>query len=101
MGAIGLIEISGLVASIEALDTMLKSANVTFLTYEKKLGGRLVTIIITGGVSDVEAAIRNGKERAEKVGKVVAYAVIPKPHEEVMKMVDLSASKLNINKLSM
>lgn len=94
MNAIGLIEVSGLVPAIEALDGMMKTASVEFLTYEKKLGGRLVTIIIRGGVSDVEEAVKNGKIRASLLGKVVASAIIPNPHSEVMRMVDLSAKKL-------
>lgn len=94
MGAIGLIEVSGLVAAIEGLDSMLKTANVEFLTYEKKLGGRLVTIIIRGTVSDVTEAIENAKVKASRLGRVVASAVIPNPHEEVMKMVKISAEKL-------
>ena len=50
--AIGLIEVSGSVAAIDALDIMCKAANVTLVTWEKKLGGRLVTVIVTGDVSD-------------------------------------------------
>jgi ethanolamine utilization protein EutM len=91
IGAIGLIEISGLVASMEALDSMLKAANVEFLTWEKKLGGRLVTIIVNGSVSDVSAAIEAGKQRGSMLGKVVASAVIPRPHEQTVRMVKLSS----------
>ena len=98
MGAIGILEVVGLTAAIEGLDGMLKTADVEFMTWEKKLGGRLVTIIVRGEVSAVEAAVANGKSRAEKIGKVAAYAVIPRPHEEVMRMVDLSAKKLPITK---
>ncbi|MCM8710023.1 BMC domain-containing protein [Clostridium sp. SYSU_GA19001] len=94
MGAVGFLEVSGLVAAIEGLDSMLKTADVEFLTYEKKLGGRLVTIIIKGSVSAVNEAIENAKVRAGRLGKVVASAVIPNPHEEVMRMIRLSAQKL-------
>ena len=55
--AIGLIEVSGSVAAIDALDIMCKAASVTLVTWEKKLGGRLVTVIVTGDVSDVTAAV--------------------------------------------
>jgi microcompartment protein CcmL/EutN len=94
MKAIGLIEVSGFVTAIEALDSMTKSADISFLTWEKKLGGRLVTIIISGSVASVTCALEAGRESASKVGKVAASGVIANPHEEVMKMVKLSAQKL-------
>ncbi len=40
--AYGFIEISGVVAAMDALDIMCKAANVTLATWERKLGGRLV-----------------------------------------------------------
>ena len=48
--ALGFFEISGVVAAVNALDIMCKTADVQFVTWEKKLGGRLVTIIIRGNV---------------------------------------------------
>lgn len=53
--SIGLLEVSGLVASITGLDAMLKAANVSLIHSEKRLGGRLVTLIIKGSVSSVKA----------------------------------------------
>ena len=58
MQAIGLFELQGYVPALAATDIMLKTANVKFLTWEKKLGGWLVTIVIQGEVSAVTAAIR-------------------------------------------
>ncbi|WP_434654745.1 BMC domain-containing protein [Thermoanaerobacterium thermosaccharolyticum] len=94
MYAIGLIEVNGYVTAVEALDAMLKTANVEFVTWEKKLGGRLVTIIVKGDVSSVEEAILSGKIKADNITRTVAYAVIPNPHPETMKMVNISAGKL-------
>ncbi|WP_434564713.1 BMC domain-containing protein [Thermoanaerobacterium thermosaccharolyticum] len=94
MYAIGLIEVNGFIAAVETLDAMLKTANVEFVTWEKKLGGRLVTIIIKGEVSAVQEAILNGKIKADNITKTVAYAVIPNPHQETIKMVNISAGKL-------
>ena len=39
MESIGLLEVEGLVASIEGLDAMLKTANVRLIHTEKRLGG--------------------------------------------------------------
>ena len=91
MKAIGLIELPNCTDAIQALDVMLKTADVKFLTWEKKLGGRLVTIIIQGEVSSVTEAVEAAKHRA--VGRIVASAVIANPHEETMKLVEVSARK--------
>ena len=44
ISSIGLLEVQGLVASINALDTMVKTAEVRLIHTEKRLGGRLVTL---------------------------------------------------------
>ncbi len=83
--AIGLLEVQGLVASIEGLDAMLKSADVRLIHTEKRLGGRLVTLIITGTVSAVNAAIENGVSSASALGEVFGNEVIARPHSEITK----------------
>ncbi|MFR7992944.1 MAG: BMC domain-containing protein [Lachnospiraceae bacterium] len=91
MKALGLIELPNLADAIEAVDVMLKTADVKFLTWEKKLGGRLVTIIVQGAVSSVTEAVESAKSSAK--GNIVASAVIANPHEETMKLVARSAAK--------
>ena len=86
--AIGLLEVSGLVCSIVGLDAMLKAADVRLIHTEKRLGGRLVTLIIKGKVSAVQAAIEAGVNAAKPLGKVHGNAVIANPHGEVMKFFD-------------
>ena len=98
-GALGFIEISGVVPAVNALDIMCKTSNVEFVTWERKLGGRLVTIIITGEVAAVteavEAAANNG------IRKPVCQAVIANPHEEIFKIVKQSRdTHLKANKKS-
>ena len=96
MNALGFLEVSGTVAAIEALDAMLKTADVSLVTCEKKFGGRLVTVIITGSISSVNEAIESGRARANQITKTAAAAVIANPHEETKRMVELSAKKNNI-----
>ena len=93
MKSLGLIELPNLADAVEALDVMLKTADVKFLTWEKKLGGRLVTIIVQGEVSAVTEAVESAKRSAK--GNIVASAVIANPHEETMKLVEQSAKKYN------
>ncbi len=83
----GFIEITGVVAAINALDIMCKTADVELASWERKLGGRLVTLI----VSAVTAAVNAAVEQAIK--KPASYAVIANPHEEIVKLVELSASR--------
>lgn len=92
MSSLGFIEISGVTAAMDALDIMCKSANVELLTWERKMGGRLVTIIVSGDVSAVTAAVENAVARSIK--KPVASLVIANPHEETIRIVELSAQRL-------
>jgi len=87
----GFIEITGVVAAINALDIMCKTADVELASWERKLGGRLVTLIVQGDVSAVTAAVNAAVEQAIK--KPASYAVIANPHEEIVKLVELSASR--------
>ena len=84
----GLIEISGVVAALDALDIMCKAADVTLATWERKLGGRLVTIIVEGDVAAVTAAVEAAKARAIK--PLVSSGVIANPHEETVAQVKRS-----------
>lgn len=87
--AIGLLEVEGLVASIEGLDSMLKTSAVKLVHSEKRLGGRLVTYVIKGSVSAVKAAVENGITAAQALGKIYGHEVIANPHDEVIKFFDM------------
>ncbi len=88
----GFIEIPSTTAALDALDIMCKAADVEFVTWEKKLGGRLVTVIVQGSISAVTAAVEAASEQAIK--KPVATAIIANPHEEIVRIVNQSASRL-------
>ena len=87
----GFIEITGVVAALDDLDIMGKTADVQLASWERKLGGRLVTIIVEGDVAAVTEAVETAVAKAIK--KPVSYAVIARPHEEIVKIVELSASR--------
>ena len=87
----GFIEITGVVAAMDALDIMCKTADVQLASWERKLGGRLVTIIVEGDVAAVTEAVETAVAKAIK--KPVSYEVIARPHEEIVKIVELSASR--------
>ncbi len=89
MESIGLLEVQGLVAAIEGLDAMTKAADVRIIHTEKRLGGRLVTLIVAGKVSAVTAAVEAGRQQASELGEVFGCEVIANPHEEVTKFFDM------------
>lgn len=91
MYCIGLLEVQGLVAAIEGLDEMVKTADVRLIHTEKRLGGRLVTLVISGEVDDVNAALEAGRACAGRLGKVYGCEVIANLHSEVAKFFDFSA----------
>lgn len=83
--ALGLIETKGLVASVEAADAMVKSANVE-LSGKVQVGGGLITIMIRGDVGAVKAALEAGAAAASRVGELISVHVIPRPHVELERM---------------
>ena len=83
--ALGMVETRGLVAAIEAADSMLKAANVELVGTEK-IGSGLVSVIVRGDVGAVKAAVEAGADAASKLGELVAKHVIPRPHADVEKI---------------
>ncbi len=81
--ALGMVETRGLVALFEAVDAMLKAANVTFARWEK-VGSGLVTAFVEGDVAACKAATDAGAHAASQVGDLVAVHVISRPHEDIV-----------------
>jgi len=84
--ALGMIETKGLVGAIEAADAMVKAAKVVLLGKEQ-VGGGLVTVLVRGDVGAVKAATDAGAAAARRVGELISVHVIPRPHEEVEKLI--------------
>jgi len=87
--AIGMIETRGLVALVQATDAMLKAANVEFRGW-KKIGSGLCTVFIAGDVAAVKAGVDAGAAAARTIGEVVSVHVIPRPHDDVGRIVPQS-----------
>lgn len=83
--ALGMIECKGFVALFEAADAMVKAANVEFLGWDK-IGSGLVSAFVSGDVAAVKAATDAGAAAAGRVGEVVSVQVIPRPHDELGKV---------------
>ena len=87
--SLGLLEVSALGHAIIALDAMLKVADVEFVATERKLGGRLVTLVVKGELTSVKAAVDAGIQSAKSNGVYKASNVIARPHEEILKFLHL------------
>ena len=83
--ALGMVETRGLVAAVEAADAMLKSANVVLVGTEK-IGSGLVSVMVRGDVGAVKSAVEAGAANASRLGELVATHVIPRPHNDVEKI---------------
>ena len=83
--ALGMIETRGLTAAIEAADSMVKAAEVVLIGTEK-IGSGLVAVMVRGDVGAVKAAVEAGATTASALGELVATHVIPRPHEDVEKI---------------
>jgi microcompartment protein CcmL/EutN len=80
--AIGILETQGLTAILEATDAMLKAADVK-LVGKEKIGAAYVTVIVSGDVAAVTAAVDAGKQAVGPLGKLIAAHVIARPHDEL------------------
>ena len=83
--ALGMVETRGLVAAIEAADAMVKAANVELIGTEK-IGSGLVSVMVRGDVGAVKAAVEAGSSSATSLGEVIATHVIPRPHNDLEKI---------------
>lgn len=83
--ALGMVETKGLVGAIEAADAMVKAAMVELSGHERVTAG-LVTFFVQGEVGAVKAATDAGAAAARRVGELVSVHVIPRPHEQLTKI---------------
>jgi ethanolamine utilization protein EutM len=89
MEAIGMLEVKGFVTLMEATDAMMKAANVRFMGWDK-VGSGLASVFITGDVAAVKAATDAGAAAAGRIGEVISVQVIPRPHEDIGKILPQS-----------
>ena len=82
MKALGILETKGLVCVVEALDAMLKTADVSY-TGQRRTGSGLVAVLVEGDVAAVKAAVDAGAQAAQRVGELRSVHVIPRPIESL------------------
>jgi ethanolamine utilization protein EutM len=79
---LGLVETRGFVAAVEAADAMCKTAQVRLTRYEVTRDA-LVTVVVRGGVAEVDAAVAAGAAAAARVGELLSRHVIPAPEPQL------------------
>ena len=84
MQALGILETKGLVCMVEALDAMLKTADVSYAG-QRRTGSGLVAVLVEGDVAAVKAAVDAGAQAAQRVGELRSVHVIPRPIEALKK----------------
>lgn len=95
MQALGLIEVIGYPAAIEAADAALKASNVQ-LSGVSKVGSGIMTVQLFGDVGAITAAVQAGGNAAERIGKVRTTHVIPRVDESLIgKVIQSKAIKAN------
>lgn len=87
--AIGIIETQYFAVAMEMLDQVSKATAVEFLSSQNYLGGKLVSVIVGGSISNVTIAIETAKLVNErKTNSPLKNAVvITNPHPEILKYV--------------
>ncbi|MDO5708187.1 MAG: BMC domain-containing protein [Andreesenia angusta] len=99
--ALGIIESIGLTTAMTALDAACKAADVNLIGFDKVIGvDKAVSVVIHigGEVAAVRAAVDAGSEAGERVGHVAASHVIPRPHEEIDKLMKAFEENLKAKK---
>jgi ethanolamine utilization protein EutK len=81
INALGLLEVSGLVAGIDATDAMLKSASVRLLNHQVLDPGR-VTLVVEGDLAACRAALDAGVAAANRTGKVIGCQTMGRPDKD-------------------
>lgn len=83
--ALGIIETKGLCTLMEATDAALKAADISFTGWEK-IGSGWCAAFFCGDVAAVKAGIEAASQAATAVGEVVSVNVIPRPHDDLVKL---------------
>ena len=84
--ALGFVETRGNTGALNAIDAMLKAANVEFVK-RVEVGGAYVTVLVRGEVGAVRSAVEAGADAAGRVGELVCTNVIPSAHEDVFALI--------------
>ncbi|MEA0983665.1 BMC domain-containing protein, partial [Salmonella enterica] len=78
--ALGLLEVDGMVAAVDAADAMLKAANVRLLSHPVPDPGRL-TLVVEGDLAACRPALDAGSAAAQRTRRWISRTDIDMPGE--------------------
>lgn len=84
--SLGMIETYGFTGLVAAADAAAKAAQVEVVSYQKA-GSGIGTVYVVGDVASVQSAVAVGAEEVRRIGHLRYSHVIPRPDEEVFKMI--------------
>ncbi len=87
--ALGMVSTISFPAIVGTADTMLKSATVRLVGYEK-VGNGFCTAIVRGRITDVRMAVEAGAETAREFGQLVSTIVIARPYPNLEAILPIS-----------
>lgn len=90
--ALGLIEVIGYPAAVEAADAALKAAQVKLLGITK-VGSGIVTVQLLGDIGAMRAAVDAGTESAKRIGKIRSQHVIARAESSVLDKMIMQSTK--------
>jgi len=87
MESLGFVETKGYVPAFGVADAMLKAAEVSILR-KVWIGAAHVTVIVTGEIGAVRAAVDAGAAAANQTGNLYSCMTIPLPSEELVNLIN-------------
>ncbi len=82
--AIGILEIQNLTNAYKASDTVIKAIDCELIHNKKALGGRLVTLVFEGSVSDLQTAFDLLQKQYEGTTLLKVAEVVSNPASQLM-----------------
>lgn len=82
--SVGIIEIQNYTNALVVCDLVSKSGNLQLIHNKNNLGGRLITLVFEGMLSDLQIAFDNAKNYFGKTKYLKVCEVVPNPTEELL-----------------
>lgn len=83
--ALGVVDVMFFANAVKVLNTLMNTSYLELIDCKKYMGGRMVTIIVGGTVSNVTSAIEMVNDQYRLDSVVKNTVVITNPHKELFK----------------
>lgn len=83
--AIGVVDVMFFSNAVKVLNMLMNTSYVELASCKKYMGGRMVTVIVSGTVSNVTSAVEKVRDAYRLDSTLKSAVVITNPHEELFK----------------